>query len=91
MTTMRAKLRVGSITSIKSGEEVACEQLSFHGVSRSSAYPEDGSDEDNTYAKFSPSVDLNITIANPALLGQFKQGDTFYVDFTPVPAAAPAE
>jgi hypothetical protein len=45
-------------------------------VSRSTPYPDDGSDEDNTFAKFSPSVDLSITIANPALLGQFRPGQT---------------
>ena len=58
--------------------------LQFFGVSKSTSYPEDGLDEDNTYAKFSPSVDLKITIANPALLGKFEVGETFYVDFTPV-------
>lgn len=50
-----------------------------------SKYPEDGSDEDNTYAKFTPGADLSMNIANPALFGSFKVGDTFYVDFTPVP------
>lgn len=78
---MRAKLRVISVT--PQGDQ---ERLTFCGVSKSESYPEDGSDEDNTYAKFSPSVELGITIANPALVGAFKQGDTFYVDFTPVPA-----
>ena len=43
----------------------------------------DGLDEDNTFAKFSPSVDLGITIANPALWGKFAVGDKFYLDFTP--------
>lgn len=32
---------------------------------------------------FSPSVSLEITIANPALRGKFKAGQKFYVDFTP--------
>ena len=41
-------------------------------------------DEDNSFAKFSPSVNFQIMIANPALLGKFASGDTFYVDFTPV-------
>jgi hypothetical protein len=77
--SMRAKLRVTSVE--PRGDQ---ERLTFCGVSRSSQYPEDGSDEDNTYAKFSPSVELGITIANPNLVGKFKVGDTFYVDFTPV-------
>lgn len=79
MTTMRAKLQIGSVTK----HSAECEQLRFHGVSRSDAYPADGSDENNTFAKFSPSVSLDITITNPALIGKFEPGQTFYVDFTP--------
>lgn len=80
---MRAKLQIGSIEQHKhESGEVYQERLHFHGVSRSDVYPEDGSDEDNTYAKFSPSVSLDITIANPALIGKFKEGEKFYVDFT---------
>ena len=76
-TTMRAKLQIASIHRHPSTEVV-----SFHGVAAKS-YPADGSDEDNTYAKYSPSAELKITIANPALLGKFNPGDKFYVDFTP--------
>ncbi len=78
---MRAKVRVGSI--VKHGES---EQITFHGVSKSSAYPEDGSDENNSFAKFSPSVQFVMTIANPALVGTFEAGDTFYCDFISAPA-----
>lgn len=80
MPTMRAKLQVGSITKHPGGNE----SLAFHGVA-AKAYPADGSDEDNTFAKWSPSVQLNITITNPALHDKFKVGDKFYVDFTPAP------
>jgi hypothetical protein len=45
-------------------------------------YPPDGSDEDNTYAHYSPQANFSITIANPALIGKFAYGDKFYVDFT---------
>ena len=82
MTTMRAKLQISSVTKLSAG----CEQLKFHGVAAKS-YPADGSDEDNTFAKFSPSVALDITIMNPALIGQFEPGQKFYVDFTPAPEA----
>lgn len=78
---MRAKLRLGSIIPITPGVN---EILQFHGVSKSTAYPADGSDEDNTFAKFSPSVSLQMHVANPALIGTFEVGDTFYVDFLPV-------
>ncbi|MCS6244661.1 MAG: hypothetical protein H2172_12480 [Opitutus sp.] len=82
---MRAKLRIGSV--IK--DSPAQETLHFHGVSKCSGYPEDGSDEDNTYAKFSPCAELKLTIANPALIGKFQAGQVFYVDFTEVPAPVP--
>lgn len=75
---MRAKMAVQTVTSFVGGDT-----LKLHGVAAKS-YPEDGSDEDNTFAKFSPSVTLDITVMNPALVGTFKAGDTFYVDFTPV-------
>jgi hypothetical protein len=76
MPAMRAKLQIASVT-----DHGTCETVKFHAVS-ASTYPADGSDEDNTFAKFSPSAALEITIANPALLGQFKPGQKFYVDFT---------
>lgn len=81
MINMRAKLRVGSV--IPQGS--TAELLTFHGVAKSDGYPSDGSDENNTFAKFSPSAKFDILVANPALLGQFEPGDTFYVDFTPAP------
>jgi hypothetical protein len=79
MTTMRAKLQVGSV---ERGN--GYEKLHFHAVA-AKQYPSDGSDEDNTYAKFSPMADFTIHVNNPALHGQFNPGDKFYVDFTPAP------
>ena len=75
---MRAKFFIESIT-----QHSTVEVLKMRAVPKSSAYPEDGSDEDNTYAKFSPSASLEITLANPALIGKFKAGEKYYVDFTP--------
>lgn len=85
MTTMRAKLQVGAVFAHKNPEtgETTSETLHFHGVAKSGGYPPDGSDEDNTFAKWSPSVNLQIQITNPALHGQFEPGQKFYVDFTP--------
>lgn len=48
-------------------------------------YPADGSDENNTFAKFSPSGDLRLFVANPALIGKFNPGESFYLDFTQAP------
>ncbi len=46
------------------------------------SYPADGSDEDNTYAKFSPQGALTLTIVNPELIGKIEPGQKFYLDFT---------
>ena len=63
---------------VKSGET-----LTMHAVCRTNGYEETGGmDEDNTFAKYTPGANLTISIANPALWGQFKFGDKFYVDFT---------
>jgi len=88
MTTMRAKVRVGSVSPTCQHEgNTTQERLVFHGVAKSGSYPEDGSDEDNTFARFSPSVLVDLVLANPALIGKFELGQTFYVDFTPVEPA----
>jgi hypothetical protein len=81
---MRAKVRVATVTQME-GSEV----LKMNAVAKSGAYPEGGSDEDNTYAKFSPQASFEITVANPALFGKFKAGEKYYVDFTPAPAPNP--
>lgn len=78
MTTMRAKVRVTNVV-----KHETCEAVTFDAVAKSEAYPADGSDEDNTYAKYSPSARFSITIANPALIGKFEIGQKYYVDFTP--------
>lgn len=82
MSNMRAKMVLNNVVTYPKGGEVTQETLSFNAVA-ASQYPADGSDEDNTYAKFSPSASLSITITNPALLGQFKVGEKYYVNFTP--------
>ena len=78
MTTMRAKFQVSKVERFAS-----CENVHFVAVAKPTAYPADGSDEDNTYAKFSPSAKCEISIANPALFGKLNPGEKFYVDFTP--------
>jgi hypothetical protein len=87
MTTMRAKLQVGFVQQYFSDAErtkVSSEQLSMHAVC-ATKYEGVGADEDNTYARYSPSASLMINIANPDLWGKFKVGDKFYVTFDKVP------
>ena len=76
---MRAKMRVTSI--VPNGN---VETLNMCAVAKSELYPDDGSDENNTYAKFTPSASLSMDIANPDLVGTFKADQVFYVDFTEV-------
>lgn len=78
MIAMRAKMKINHIDKRHEGIET----LYFNPVSRSDRYPDDGSDENNTYAKFSPSGMLSLTVCNPNLLGKFSEGEEYYLDFT---------
>jgi hypothetical protein len=89
MTTMRAKLQVSNVQENKSTAPDGTvtkygESLAMHAVCKPT-YADSEFDEDNTFARMSPGANLIIQIANPALWGQFKHGDKFYVDFTPAP------
>ena len=77
-TTMRAKMRVAGVKTESYGEV-----LNFSAVAKSGGYPEDGSDENNTFAKWTPTAEVKMTIQNPDLYGKFTLGQEFYVDFTP--------
>jgi len=73
---MRAKMKVMAVTSAYEGAEIlmmypVCGQLD-----------QDGNSEDNTYARYTPSGSLELTINNPDLRGKIEPGQTFYVDFT---------
>lgn len=75
---MRAKMMITQVVQHQGGSET----LHLSAVARSDGYPADGADEDNTFARFSPSGTLTLTVANPALIGQFKPGERYYLDFT---------
>ncbi|WP_292099351.1 hypothetical protein [Mesorhizobium sp.] len=78
---MRAKVRITNIQSYPTAGPTMQETLSFNFPSKDGAYPADGSDEDQQFARFSPMGSLSLTVANPALIGKFAVGDTFYLDF----------
>ena len=93
---MRAKVRVinvsPSLVAASPGVALAPQQtIVAVPVRPKEAYPADGSDENNSYAKWSPSGRFELSITNPALSNRIKEGDEFYVDFTKVaaPAATP--
>lgn len=81
MTTMRAKMRVVEVK--KWGDPATQVNLTFAAVAKSTPYDPNGSDEDNTFSKFTPNASLQMTIQNPALLDKFEVGQKFYLDFSP--------
>lgn len=81
---MRAKMYIDKIEPYPTEGEPTQEFLHFHAVAKSGPYDENGSDENNTYALYTPMAQLGMTVQNPALLGKYKVGDYFYVDFTPI-------
>ena len=83
MSVMRAKFKVSSVESFRDGDRLLQETISFTAVAKNGSYPEDGSDEDNTYARYTPNAECRMIIANPALFGKLQVGSVFYVDFTP--------
>ena len=73
--TMRAKFVISSVE--RNGTpEYPLETLKMLAVTN-------GSVEDNTFSKFTPSASLSLTVNNPDLIGHFNPGEKFYVDFTP--------
>jgi hypothetical protein len=81
--SMRAKFVVTAVDVRRHEGQTTGEQVSFNAVAKSGGYPPDGSDDDNSFARWSPSASCSIHIANPALFGKFERGQKFYVDFTP--------
>lgn len=74
---MRAKMQIMSVTQQLGGYSERIEMNAVYGGSTN--------DEDNSFAKTTPSGKITLEIANKELHGVYKPGDTFYVDFTPVP------
>jgi len=81
---MRAKVCVGSAIPYESPQGKML-VLKLFGVAKNDGYPADGSDENNSFARWSPSISVDMLIANPALVDAFEPGDTFYIDFIPAP------
>ena len=72
---MRAKMKVESVRLTEYGETIEAAPVCGD-------FGPNGESEDNTYARFTPSGSLSLTINNPDLLGKIKPGQKFYVDFT---------
>jgi hypothetical protein len=42
-------------------------------------------DDNKSWSQWTPAGSLQMTISNPAAMGQFKSGECYFVDFTPAP------
>ena len=83
MSTMRAKMRVTGINKYPGDGPTQSIRLSLTAVGKSDCYPPDGTDENNDYARWTPSAEVKMSIQNPALFDAFSPDQQFYVDFTP--------
>lgn len=80
---MRAKMQVAAVKRLVGADgNVMAEELAAHPVCGGAPFGPNGESEDNTFARFTPSGSLSLTVHNPDLLGKFKPGQKFYVDFT---------
>ena len=78
---LRAKMRCTSVTSHDAGAGQVNELVTLIAVSK------DGSEDNKTWAKFTPSGTLALTITNPEAQARMKPGREYYVDLEEVAAA----
>lgn len=76
MARMRAKFTVQCIQKYEGGEN-----LNFSAVCPDK-FGENGENEDNDFARWTPSGNLSMSVTNPDLLGKFNEGEKYYLDFT---------
>ena len=78
---MRAKVQVNAVKRVVGADgNIMWEELTANPVCGS--FGANGESEDNTYARYTPSGSLSLTVNNPDLFGKFKPGQKFYLDFT---------
>ena len=81
MATMRAKMQVQKITKYDNHTQETIEMSPVSAI----PFGPNGESEDNTFARWTPSGSLSLSITNPALHGKFTVGQKFYLDFTEAP------
>lgn len=64
-----------------SPEEVTQENLRFIAVTEK-PFDKDGTSDDNSFARWTPTGNLEMAVTNPALFGEFKTGEKYYLHFT---------
>ena len=75
--TIRAKFQASSVTSTSDTEQV----INFQAVKRETA---DGDYENQAFADGEPHGAISLVVTNPDMIGKFKSGSMYYVDFTEV-------
>lgn len=81
MATTRAKFRCNTVKRWSNNAD-------GQRVYEFTAVYDDGTPENQRYAKYTPSGRLEITVDNPAV--EFELGKDYYLDFTPVEATSGA-
>jgi len=83
---MRAKMVCTRVEDTLDGETKVAEQQIFNAVCSDDAgdFDENGYNENNSFALFTPSGVINLDVRNPDLFGKIAPGDEFYVDFVQV-------
>jgi hypothetical protein len=85
--TMRAKMEVRTVTqdisTCADGNPGAVRFETLHLVAVCGSFGDNGESEDNSFARWTPTATLDMTITNPELFGKTKEGQKFYLDFTP--------
>lgn len=74
---MIAKFKVTKVTK----HAPNCEELQFMAVT-DKPFDAGGTSEDNSFATWTPSGELKMTVQNPNLIGQIKEGEKYYLNFT---------
>lgn len=78
MQTVKAKFAVNEVTNYMGGQKVSMLPV------QNTQYGIDGENEDNQFARHTPSGEIRLQITNPALKDTFVPGKVFYVDMTSV-------
>lgn len=70
MPNFRAKVTIESVLLSTYGETITMKPVT------------NGTEEDNTYSKYTPSGEIKLLLTNPNLYGKIVPGSKYYVDFS---------
>ena len=83
MTTMIAKFKVVEVVHHPLTETTspAFDEIKMMAVT-DAPFNAEGDSDDNTFARWTPSGEIKMTITNPSLIGQLHEGEKYYLNFT---------